>query len=488
MKQILCLLLVLLLLSGCAATPSRSFTPPPAATTQPTAPATEPAAEAQWSPYTGKARGYVYYYTKGRDLKWEEDVLYVAGVFLGDVFPGGHPLFNEAKTVTSFALDVYPREAVSHFNPQLREGFLAQINDLIPQIGDLKDHEIIMAVQKAVATLGDLHSDVYPLWDYMYPLWLTPFHTEEGFAFHVTYLPEKYEEHLYSELVAINGIPIQEVVERMRPYISCENEPALIDSVCTYLQCNEFLAVCGVAEYKERSTQFTLRHTDGTQSAIALDAMSQFRSLTYDYVGTDEAAAGFLTHTRPDSYYWWENLQDVDNTLYLRINQVREDYTYRYTAFTDEVLNYLKLCTAKQTVVVDFRYNPGGYFDPSLAIKLASILNMEQVEKAYVLINHASYSGAIMMPASIRQLSKKAVLVGSPGGQPANFYASSHTYTMPNSGMTFSMSDGWWCNDVNDQAPALMPDVVIYQTLPDLLDGKDTVLEAIFAGNLPQAP
>ena len=71
--------------------------------------------------------------------------------------------------------------------------------------------------------------------------------------------------------------------------------------------------------------------------------------------------------------------------------------------------------------------------------------------------------------------------MGAPGGQPTNFYACSYTYNMPNSGHTFTMSDRWMLTDPEDNAPALMPDVVVYQTLEDMLNGRDTVWEYIKA-------
>jgi hypothetical protein len=78
------------------------------------------------------------------------------------------------------------------------------------------------------------------------------------------------------------------------------------------------------------------------------------------------------------------------------------------------------------------------------------------------------------------QLTENVTFVGSPGGQPANFYAGVHDYTTPNLKISFRMSDTWWVNDRQDTDPALMPDVVVHQTLEDFKLGIDTVMEYIY--------
>lgn len=493
MKRILPLLLLFALLLG-ACTPSVGTETTPAATAAPTTAvetvATEPAAteptepaEPVWQPYTGKLRDYVYYNTEAWAVEWEEDILYVASVFLGEAFAHPHPYLYDGKLSTEFALDGLGPEFTSHYDAQKREEFLQDINDLIPRITQLQEYEIIFSLRKAVAKLGDLHSSVYPLWEYMYPVYLAPFYTDGEPALHIMLLPEKYEDLLYTRLVAINDIPVEEIITRLSDYISYENEPALITSVCDYICCSEMLAMCEVADYKEYNTRFTVMDGSGESHTFVLDAMTYYRATFSDYVGVFEEEAMPLLYRDPDVYYWWEYLEKED-ILYVRFNEVKEDYYFNYSALASQLREQIKSRPAGQTVVMDFRDNPGGYFDANLAIKLASVLNMEQVKNAYVLIDGASFSGAIIMPGSIRELSEKAVLVGSPGGQPTNFFASNYTYTMPNSEHQFCMSDSWWITNAEDTGPALMPDVIIYQTLEDYLAGRDTVMEAILADEI----
>ena len=106
MKRLLCLLLAVLMLGACAASPADTQpTTAPIGTAAPTTEATEEATEPQWAPFTGKLNGYVYYYDQGRSRDWEEDILHVAGVFLGEVYANGHPLLTDMEFQTMFSMD-----------------------------------------------------------------------------------------------------------------------------------------------------------------------------------------------------------------------------------------------------------------------------------------------------------------------------------------------------------------------------------------------
>ena len=74
---------------------------------------------------------------------------------------------------------------------------------------------------------------------------------------------------------------------------------------------------------------------------------------------------------------------------------------------------------------------------------------------------------------------ESARIVGTPGGQPANFWGGVQGFYLPNSGLYFQRPSTFCNNIPGDENDALMPDIIIYQTIEDYRNGIDTVLEAV---------
>ena len=460
-KRIVALLLAaLMLLTGCA--PSE-----PAPTTSPRS-----------SEYTGTLKNYAYRYDAIRDRHWEEDVLYVAEVFLGEVFANGHPVLTDMEFQTHFTMDNNTVEYKSYYDAQKRELFLDQINDLLGQIPKLADYEILYALQRILAQLRDLHSYLLAPVDTQYPLRVMPFYTAEGMQWRAVMVPQSRAEAVYAELVAINGVPLETVTEKLRAYISCENDYAGMAQMEYMITSSEALSVIGVAAWKERETRFTLQDDEGNTHELVLAAGKE-ETLT----GNSRYHLDTPLYQNTEDYYWWEYQQE-DKLLYIRFNEIMEDYDLVYSSFLQQASKHIKETPETQSVVIDLRENPGGQFHASLAIYISSFLNKLENQKSYILLDSSSYSAAIYLSSNLRQMAPKTVLVGAPGGQPANFFASVHSYKMPHCGEMFAMSDTFWVTNEIDWTDALMPDVVIHQTLEDLINGKDTVLETIKTGDL----
>lgn len=487
MKKLLCLFLIALMLWGCSA---------PAPEPQPTTLATEATTEAttvstepQWAPYTGKLRGYVYYYEDGRDLEWEEDILHVAEVFLGEVYANGHPRLTDMEFQTMFSMDGMPVEYRSFYDDGLRTEFIQAINDLIPRIPEMEDYEIMFYLQKQVAKLGDLHSSVgaHALAETAFPLDLTVFYTDSGPEIRATVVPAQRQNVLFSRLTAINGVPLEELIEKLSAYVSYENQYALLEDVCWLLTYAEPLDVIGVMDLADKEARFEFETDSGEQFSIVLDAVKAGSFARFNLTGQNLYSMDSPLVRREDVDYWWEYDED-SRMLYVRFNSIHEDYYgLNYSAFINELRRHIKEVPKTKTVVIDLRHNPGGQFHASLSHYLSSFLNSLEKQKSYVLIDGNSYSSAIWVPSNLMQMTENTVFVGSPGGQGANFFASVYDYEMPNSGYGFRMSDNLWVTNPNDTADALMPDIVLHQTLEDWIAGCDTVLEAIRKGKLPKS-
>lgn len=472
MKKILfsLILVLIVLLGGCNSQQPEVTTQP---TVEPTAAETTGRVH---QPYTGSLENYSYYYADGRDREWEEDVLYTAEVFFGEESMHGHPFLIDDEFQTLFAMESSVVYYSLFYDEALRTQFLQDINDLIPRITELEDEQILLALQKAIAKLGDLNSYVHFPQERVYPIFFTAFFTDRGAEFRAVITPKESSQVLLGKLVAINDVTISEVTQKLMDYSSHENEYAATHSISQFLSQPAYLEAIGITD-GESPVDFRFLDQDGNKVTISPSPM-KYADLKMDDLA-DHSALSIRDKDR-SSNYWWEYLEE-EQALYIRFNRIEEDSSLDYESFIEQ----LSQVSQTKMVIVDLRGNSGGEFEANLSFGLGKLLSQLEGKKSYVLLDGSSNSAAILLSSCLRQQSPSTVLVGAPGGQPANIFASFGTYHMPNSHQEFSMSDFYWISDENDTSDALMPDIVLNQTVEDFREGNDTVLEAIFSGSLP---
>ena len=451
----------------------------PEVTTEPTVaePTVTEAVGQAYQPYAGSLEDYTYYYADGRDLKWEEDVLYTAEAFLGGSSLHGHPLLIDGDVQILFAMSSASMDYRPFYDEALRTQFIQDINDLIPRITELEDEQVLLALQKAIAKLGDLSSYVYVPAEQVYPIFFTAFFTDRGAEFRSVMMPEEYSHLLLKKPTAINGVPIGEVIQKLMDYCSYENEYAAYCSISQFLSQPAYLEAIGITD-GDSPVNFRFVDSEGKKVDVSLSPVKYTDLQMESLSGYSSVSIRDKDNSRN---YWWEYLEE-EQALYVRFNLIEEDTSLVYNSFIQQLNEQV---SQAKTVIVDLRGTTGGTFHSGLSIDLGNLLNQLKGQKSYVLLNASSNGAAILLSSCLRQRSADTLLVGTPGGQPANFFTSYQSYNMPNSDHAFSMSDFFYYGDDNDTDEALMPDIALYQTADDFAAGIDTVLEAILSGNLP---
>ena len=451
----------------------------PEVTTEPTVaePTVTEAVGQAYQPYAGSLEDYTYYYADGRDLKWEEDVLYTAEAFLGGSSLHGHPLLIDGDVQILFAMSSASMDYRPFYDEALRTQFIQDINDLIPRITELEDEQVLLALQKAIAKLGDLSSYVHFPMEQVYPIFFTAFLSDRGATIRSVVMPKESSQFLLGKPVAINGTPIGEVIQKLMDYCSYENEYAAYRSISLFLSQPAYLEAIGITD-GDTPVNFRFLDENGKKVDISLSPIKYSDLKTEDLVGNPSVRVQDSENIRN---YWWEYLEE-EQALYIRFNLIEEDSSLVYSSFIQQLREQVP---QSKMVILDLRGTTGGTFHSGLSIDLGNLLNQLNGQKSYVLLDAFSNGAAILLSSCLRQRSADTLLVGTPGGQPANFFTSYQSYNMPNSDHAFSMSDFFYYGDDNDTDEALMPDIALYQPADDFAAGIDTVLEAILSGNLP---
>ena len=477
MKKTICFLIALLmLLTACAPESSETTAPsetvPPKETFLPTE--TMEVTEPEDNPFVN----YTYRYTDDRDRAWEEDVVYLARIALGLTPYNGHPLLIKEEAQV-WKMDNFV-DFQCFYREDLRNDFITGMEQLILDIPALSDIEILYEMERVVAQLSDLHSYVYLPPSEIFVIMTEPFYSEEGMQLRVVRLPAEYKDALYGQLISINGIPIDEVLERVGQYISHEWEYGKMYYMTNMIPTGmiirkEALQIAGIVGEEDTSAEFGILTEEGTQILAEIPVVDGSGYKETEKVMGDWYSSDRFSYDRYMDINYFFRYEKENEMMYIRFNREAEVTDYRYRDFFAEIKDELAEGTCEK-IVVDLRFNGGGYTTP--LANLIGILTQAEVPQVYILIDPASYSGAVTLAVELRQKVPNSLIVGTPAGQSPNFFAG-RNYTLPNSGNIFLISSVCYSYWPDYTYETLMPDIIVYQTLDDYKNGIDTVLEYV---------
>lgn len=442
--------------------------------------------EPTWPGYAGTMENYEYYHTEERDRKWEEDVLYIADKFLTT-----HPYLTDRDRKTKYVVDFNGAYEVEysniHYNEALRNQFISEINQLIPEISSMRDGEIKYACSGIVAQIGCAHSVVAVGAEGFLPFVLEPIECEDGYAMCTVWAEESYADLLGSKIVSVNGVPVEEIVARLSEYIEHENEHWLLHEIApndyfSFLCERLALTVVGVATPDDTSAEIGFEQ-NGAVQAVTVDyfsSLEEFQNAEYvchDMVGNDS-----LRFRNSDQSYWFDIIEDGEKSyVYVRFRSMHEESSYPINRFLQDIINALNSREEPMKLIFDFRHNSGGYWYQSAFDTFVKSLNRTQTDGIYCLIDGGSFSAAVVIPNLFSKEIDGAVLVGSPTGQSVNFTEAPLYCITPNYEVDFGVAESFIYTDPENTDDALYPDITVYQTWEDYQNNIDTVLEYVLA-------
>ena len=467
-KRCLFLILAVVLLCGC-----RSVSVPET---------TIPAAEPVQTGFTGDFDSYVPRYTGQWEKAWEEDVLFLARKYLTE-----HSYLSDGNFFITYQPDLTGQKEVvyenSAFDPAKREAFIRSVDGLLASIPELTDEQIHCELLRMVAALGDVHSNYWWHSGTYLPLFFQPFYNEDGVDYRVVTVRRGGDKLMLAKLVSYNGIPVEEVVERISAYVTHESDRALPFQLTgaflpSALTDRAILAAAGIVDGDDGSIKMEFETEKGiTEERGAFWSEERI------------AAAGLTTHPmeteenlryRNTESYWWTMLDE--KTLYVQLTTMVDVMAgYTIDNLFSEVRTAMRDAEVPMKVILDFRGNGGGYVHEAT---LQGFLNAAQWyghDGVYILIDGNCFSAGVMAPYYLRQAIDGARLVGAPTGQGLWFPANSAHYELPNNGTAFTVGDEITCVVRGWEGDALEPDVTVYQTVEDYENMVDSVVAWVLA-------
>jgi uncharacterized protein (TIGR03437 family) len=389
----------------------------------------------------------------------------------------------------SFVASQLPNLDRNFFSTLSRSEFQQAVNKLQANIGTLTDAQFYVGLAQLVAMVGDAHTYLYlsntPGFQ-MLPLhlrWL-----DDGVF--VTSAGPEYTAALGTRLIAVGGLPIDDVIGRLGTVIPHENDQWLHYVAQTYLLQQQTLEGLGVIP-EGFPAHMTFQSLDGSEFSLALTASSESRtSLLSADTGT---IPDYLQNT---SANYWFTYSAANRMLYFKYNICANDPSKPFSTFAATLLSTVD-SNPIDTLVFDFRGNTGG--DDSLINPLFNGFAQRLPRLAanpnfavYAAIDKGTFSSAMDDAEVFKEpgLGVAVRVIGEPtGGKPAHF-GNVASFTLPGSHIPGQYSHQFI--SAPSYIPAgdssFEPDIHIAIRSTDYFARFDPVMAAILARSQGAAP
>jgi hypothetical protein len=340
---------------------------------------------------------------------------------------------------------------------------VARLESAVPR---LTDSQVQLGLARIAALLRDGHTrSPLPSYDVRLPisiLWLDagPF---------IVNADDDHSQLIGALITAVNGHPVAEVADSLRPYLSFENELGFRTNPGVLLLRPAALRDIGLGE-SSSSARLTLSQRDQT-TTVTVDAVP---NVAYAPPARTELP---LSRQRPRERYWWTYLND-DKTIFIKYNRCEDEEAFR--ALTDTVSRAID-DKKPVRVIVDLRDNSGGnshVVDP-LIEALQKRPDVNRREALYAIMGRATFSSGLFAANDFRTKTR-ATLVGEPSGERANHYGEVRTFKLPNSGLEVTYSTNFH-RLVAGEGERFAPDVLVPPTAEAYIAGRDPAMEWILS-------
>ena len=397
-------------------------------------------------------------------VEWQEDLLYMA--------------------------QEMPKIHNNLYHTTTEEQFHKSIDALYYKIPTLKRHQIIVEMEKIVASIGDGHTNIYPTRDKKigfrrYPIKLYFF--VEGLI--VRSATDGEKNLIGSRVEKIGEFSVEEAYNSVSALIGQDNEMDAKYFAPFLLTIPEVINALGIVNDMENAS-FTFEK-DGKLESVLLKPIDPVLLLASDTDISWKAEEGWIDARKssinqtplwlkdPENKFWFEYLPD-SQTVYVQVNQIGDKTSQTIEEFSTLLFEFIEE-NPVDLLILDLRLNRGGNgtLNRSLIRALIKSNKIDQIGKSYTIIGRSTWSAAQFLCNDLERFSN-TTFVGEPTGGKINHYGDSRKIILPNSGITVRVSTLWWQEDERDNRYWIAPQLAANLTFNEYRNNIDPALNAIF--------
>ncbi|MDX2047490.1 MAG: tetratricopeptide repeat protein [Chitinophagaceae bacterium] len=363
--------------------------------------------------------------------------------------------------------------------------FDAEVDKLHKAIPALKEHEILAGFARIVSSFKYGHTDIgwreSPVKYHVAPLsfyWFSDGVYVEG-------ADKKYEKVIGAKLLKVEGMPVMQALEKIKPLVPAENEQYFKAHGMDYLAIPEALHAQKITVSSKNAINYTFEKNGETfeQSIPAVDAFRFPRR--YGFVNPGAEWTGIRNQDitphylkNLDKIYYYEYLPE-SKTVYVRHSQIQDDPQEAIPVFYKKVFEFIEANDVER-LVLDVRLNGGGnnYKNKPIVTGIIESKKINKPGKLFVIIGRRTFSACQNL---VNELSNytNALFVGEPTSENINFYGDNRRVELPKSKTPVFLSFAWWQDKPQwENAPWLAPQLAVDMSLEEYKTNKDPMLEA----------
>jgi len=309
-----------------------------------------------------------------------------------------------------------------------REEFVRGLDEFVASCKGASEQRALVEFMRLAARLSaqgrDGHSGVWPMESRYLPLRLYSF--EDGWF--VVGAPEAQREWVGARVIAIGGVPIEELCKRLAPLLSRDNDWNLRSKLANALVCGEILAGVGALAGPGRGeVELELK---GAAQKLQLElSAGNLMQMFGTFPLAPRAGARWLEGHEQS---WRLETLEAERALYVQFNEVaaRSSSGQSLADFAAEIVQRVEAQKLTR-VIVDVRANGGGdntTFGPLIQALQNPAINRPGV--LFGLIGRSTFSAAGNF-VSVLERDTKAILLGEPTGGAPNQYGDAETVALP---------------------------------------------------------
>jgi hypothetical protein len=349
-----------------------------------------------------------------------------------------------------------------------RDEFRRQVDELAARADGLERDELIVGLMQLMGRLGerDGHSGLYTLHTHPRPMHLYPVRVY-WFSDGLTVVGGR-NVGLGSKLVAIGGMPIGDVVARVRPLITRDNEWSFRERAPYYLVCAEVLHGLGIAP------TFTFETPQGRRDVAPTPVAARQYADEFPYFW--QAPAPPASVPRPLWVRYRGTAQAVTTMQKGRVVYVAYTQTIDSGDLSERILRLARKKPFRR-LVVDIRQNGGGnnqkYWPLLDAIK-SKVVNRHT--RPVLLTGRTTFSAAGNFAADVERFTRARIVGEPPGGSPSQ-WGDFAEVALPHVGLEVLVATQYvQSGRPGDTRAALAPAVLVQASSADWLAGRDPAL------------
>lgn len=368
-----------------------------------------------------------------------------------------------------------PKRHKNLFFSREEKNFYEDIENLKRDIDLYDDYEVMVAIAKIAASIGDAHTYVTLPVRFLCPIELYWF--SDGI--YVVSTIEEYKEMLHKRITGINGKDISKVIEALTKMISHENKQFLKSQLPKYIPAIELLYGLEVTDDMD-ILDFTFETFQGNDKTITVKALpiSEAREKLNKINEEKDKTKPPFYRRKNSCYYWYKYIIEYD-AVYFNYGLCKDNTDKDVRTFTEELIKFINSRTPEK-LVIDLRNNSGGnssLLDPFISY-LSKNERLNKKEKIFVIIGRNTFSSALLNAISLKEKTE-AIFIGEGTGGKPNCYGEVGRFTLINSRLVVAYSTEYFQATEDDVVLTFEPDVNIDLTIKNYIENEDPCLEYV---------